>query len=260
MNFNQWRSIRKILRIVWITLGISFLVWQFYSFTSQGFDSSLEESDSQVTITDEAKWITFVPNSDSIKSAILFFPGGGVDPFAYLPLNRKLAENGILAIIVKLPYRFAPFESHKEAAVENAIRIQSKYPAIENWIVCGHSKGGEMAAMFAQKYPEKINGLVLLGTSHPKRFSLSGITIPVKKIYATKDGVASLQQIKDTASNLPERTQWIEIKGGNHAQFGYYGSQLGDDEAMISREGQQRIVLEEILKTIVESQKSRKPL
>jgi predicted esterase len=253
MNPDKKRSIRRLLRIVWITFGVSFLVWQFQSFRSQGYERNLEESDSQISISDEAKGITVVPKRDSIKNAVLFFPGGGVDPLAYLPLNRKLAENDILSIIVKLPYRFAPFESHKETAVENAIQMQSNYPEIENWIVCGHSKGGEMAAMLVQKYPERVNGLVLLGTSHPKRFSLSRVKISVKKIYATNDGVAPVQKIKATASNLPTHTQWIEIKGGNHSQFGYYGFQLGDDEATISREEQQRIVFEEILKAIIES-------
>ncbi|MBC8181754.1 alpha/beta fold hydrolase [candidate division KSB1 bacterium] len=255
MNSNQKKSIRRLIRIVWITFGVSFLIWQFYSFTAQGFDRNLEESDSQVVITDEAKWITFVPQRDSIKNGVLFFPGGGVDPLAYLPLNRKLAENHILSIIVKLPYRFAPFESHKKIAVETSIQIKSNYPKIKNWIVCGHSKGGEMAAMLVQKYPERINGLVLLGTSHPKRFSLSGIKIPVKKIYATNDGVAALPQIKTTATNLPDHTQWFEIKGGNHSQFGYYGFQLGDDDATISRDEQQEIVFQEILKAIAESEK-----
>ncbi len=96
MSSNKKRSLRRLLRIVWITLGVSFLVWQFYTFTSQGFDRRLEESDSQVAITDEGKWVTFAPKKDSIKNAVLFFPGGGVDPFAYLPLNRKLAENEII--------------------------------------------------------------------------------------------------------------------------------------------------------------------
>jgi hypothetical protein len=31
-----------------------------------------------------------------------------------------------------------------------------------------------------------------------------------------------------------------EIAGANHAQFGYYGMQLGDSSATISREEQQR--------------------
>jgi hypothetical protein len=32
---------------------------------------------------------------------------------------------------------------------------------------------------------------------------------------------------------------WVEIVGGNHAQFGWYGDQQGDNPATISREEQQ---------------------
>jgi hypothetical protein len=38
---------------------------------------------------------------------------------------------------------------------------------------------------------------------------------------------------------LPPSTEWTAIEGGNHAQFGWYGPQSGDNEATISREEQQ---------------------
>jgi hypothetical protein len=46
---------------------------------------------------------------------------------------------------------------------------------------------------------------------------------------------------------LPAATYWIEIEGGNHAQFGYYGMQLGDNRATISREQQQTLTVQAIL-------------
>jgi len=38
---------------------------------------------------------------------------------------------------------------------------------------------------------------------------------------------------------LPPTTVYVEISGGNHAQFGYYGDQSGDNPATITREAQQ---------------------
>jgi hypothetical protein len=32
---------------------------------------------------------------------------------------------------------------------------------------------------------------------------------------------------------------WVVIQGGDHAQFGWYGAQSGDNPATISREAQQ---------------------
>ena len=47
-------------------------------------------------------------------------------------------------------------------------------------------------------------------------------------------------------------TKFIKIHGANHAQFGYYGYQLGDNSAKISREKQQAETLKNILEFIKE--------
>jgi hypothetical protein len=39
----------------------------------------------------------------------------------------------------------------------------------------------------------------------------------------------------------------VLIEGGNHSQFGYYGVQLGDNSAGISREQQQELTVEGVL-------------
>jgi hypothetical protein len=52
-------------------------------------------------------------------------------------------------------------------------------------------------------------------------------------------------------ARLPASTQWVRIEGGNHAQFGYYGSQLFDGlydgRATITRENQQAATLAALL-------------
>ena len=67
------------------------------------------------------------------------------------------------------------------------------------------------------------------------------------KIYAVNDGLASTDEVHANARYLPDDTTWILIEGGNHAQFGYYGSQLGDNAATISRERQQELTVDAIL-------------
>jgi hypothetical protein len=69
----------------------------------------------------------------------------------------------------------------------------------------------------------------------------------VTKIYASNDGLASVEEVGTNAIYLPEDTNWVLIEGGNHSQFGYYGVQLGDNPATISRERQQEITVEAIL-------------
>lgn len=104
-----------------------------------------------------------------------------------------------------------------------------------------------MAAQFAYENPGLIDRLILMGTTHPRDFSIAGLKIPVMKLFGSNDGVADVKGVNDNKSNLPPLTKYILIKGGNHSQFGYYGFQFGDDKAEISREKQQQIILDNIL-------------
>jgi hypothetical protein len=74
----------------------------------------------------------------------------------------------------------------------------------------------------------------------------------VTSIYGTLDGVALPETVLASEPLLPANTIWTAIEGGNHAQFGWYGPQEGDNPATISREEQQSQVVEatlEILRT-----------
>jgi hypothetical protein len=51
--------------------------------------------------------------------------------------------------------------------------------------------------------------------------------------------LATPDKIDASRPLLPPDAQWVAIEGGNHAQFGFYGPQSGDNEATISREEQQ---------------------
>jgi hypothetical protein len=60
----------------------------------------------------------------------------------------------------------------------------------------------------------------------------------VTSIYGTLDGVATPEEVMGGSPLLPANTNWVPIEGGNHAQFGWYGEQDGDNAAAISREAQ----------------------
>jgi hypothetical protein len=73
---------------------------------------------------------------------------------------------------------------------------------------------------------------------------LSGlIEKSIASIYASNDGLATMADIDASRPLLPPDTRWLEIAGGNHAQFGWYGPQSGDGEAAISRAEQQAQVV-----------------
>jgi hypothetical protein len=69
----------------------------------------------------------------------------------------------------------------------------------------------------------------------------------VTKVYGSRDCVADSAAIFANASLLPRTTEYVRLAGANHAQFAWYGSQLGDCRATISRRVQQARLKEIIL-------------
>lgn len=242
----------KIVRILWVTFGILFILWMANSFRARGFDKSILESDSKVAVAETSRFISFRPNASSQPVGLIFFPGGMVQPEAYAPMLRTIAEQGYSIFIVKLPFGSAPLKSQEADVINQALEIISSNESIQHWFVGGHSRGAAIASRFAYAHSASFDGLILIGTSHPKEqaFDLSDSTLAVTKIYASNDGLASPDEVKDNAIYLPANTTWVLIEGGNHSQFGYFGKLLFDNPATISREQQQELTIEAILSAL----------
>jgi pimeloyl-ACP methyl ester carboxylesterase len=161
-----------------------------------------------------------------------------VDPRAYAPPARALAEQGYLTVLVPKPLDLAFF------APDPAADVMAAFPEVENWAVGGHSLGGAMAARFVRQNPQTVDGLALWAAYPAAGNDLAKSEQDVVSIYGTRDGVATQEEIAASRSRLPPDTGWDTIEGGNHAQFGWYGPQAGDNAATISRREQQaQIVL-----------------
>ena len=72
----------------------------------------------------------------------------------------------------------------------------------------------------------------------------------VVSIWGSKDGVIKFENLIESKDKLPEDTTYVEIEGANHAQFGDYGKQKGDYDALISEEKQLNITLNSIVKLL----------
>jgi len=195
------------------------------------------ESDAQVQV-EQGEWLVFRPIGRSPETGVIIYPGGRIDPRSYAPQGRALAEQGYLAIIVPMPLNLAVFNSSAAADVIAA------FPEITHWAAGGHSLGGAMAANFTLENPSALDGVFFWASYPASSDDLSGQTLRVVSIYATLDGLATSDEIDASRPLLPADTTWVSIEGGNHAQFGWYGDQPGDNPATISREEQQAQVLE----------------
>lgn len=197
-------------------------------------------SDAAVTVTHN-RWIVFTPSAGNVASGYILYPGGRVPPEAYAPLAKGLAQAGSLAVIVPMPLNLAILNTNAATAVIEA------YPRISTWTVAGHSLGGSMAARYAHRNPGKVDGLAMLAAYPETHLDFSALDLTVAAIYADRDGLATVEEVEGSFPQLPVGALKVLIKGGNHAQFGWYGEQEGDLPAQISRGKQQDLVIDALL-------------
>lgn len=182
-------------------------------------------------------WIVFRPTDRTPDTGLILYPGARVDPRAYAPLARAVAAEGFQVVIVPMPLNLAFF------APDRALTVVDAFPGVAQWAVGGHSLGGAMAARFAYRHPAVVEGLVLWASYPAQSDDLSDHELKVVSIYGTRDGLATADEIVTSRPRLPADTRWVAVEGGNHAQFGWYGSQPGDNSATISRAAQQQAVV-----------------
>lgn len=240
-------TIHRWIRRGFITWAFVSTAWLVNSVRTQGVDPAFLKSSPAVSLVDGDMVLEFLPTTTQVDTGLIFFCGSGIAAEAYAPLLHPIAEEGHRVCIVRLPWRFAPMESHRQEAIDRAIRLIQDYPEISHWVVSGHSLGGALACRAVKSKISGVSGVVLLGTTHPKTDDLSWSSTPVTKVYASKDGIAPPEVVLANKKLLPSSTTWVEIKGGNHSQFGHYGHQLLDGTPTISRSDQQKIAGSAIL-------------
>ncbi|MBK8419939.1 alpha/beta hydrolase [Candidatus Villigracilis saccharophilus] len=225
------------LLVVVFVMGLGFVVWAETPLGPAPEALAALESDSQVTVTVE-KFITFKPASLQPETGFIFYPGGRVDYRSYAAPLRRIAEQGYLVVLVPVRLNLAFFD------INAAQPIFEKHPEIAHWVTGGHSLGGVASALFAKDNPE-IEGIIFWA-SYPADDSLKNSDLKMLSIYGTKD-MAGMEKFDETKPFLVSNANYVVIDGGNHAQFGDYGSQPGDNEAEISRADQQSQVVSAVV-------------
>lgn len=230
--------VKQIRRFVWIipTFFMVILIGGFVWLATpvgasmpQAIDAM--QSGEQVTVTQET-YLVFSPVDETSTLGFILYPGAKVPPEAYAPLASAIAGEGYLVVIVPMPLNFAIFN------ITAADGVIAQFPDIQTWAIGGHSLGGAMAAWYAHDNPDKFSGLVLWASYPDSSRSLADYDLKVVSIYGELDGLATPETVLNSQSFLPKDTTFVEIVGGNHANFGWYGDQSGDNSATISRESQ----------------------
>jgi pimeloyl-ACP methyl ester carboxylesterase len=225
------------LVVVSVLTGLGFILWA--NDAAQPTEVALQAlvSDAQVTVTQQDGLITFEPSAMRTTTGFIFYPGGRVDYRAYAPVLREIAAQGYFVAVVQVNLNLAFFD------INAADDVISRHPEITRWAVGGHSLGGVAGSVYASRHPE-VTGGVVFWASYPADDSLKGLGVPVLSVYGSNDGLSTLDKIEESRALLPPDAIFVLIEGGNHAQFGSYGGQSGDNPASIPAEEQRAQVAE----------------
>jgi len=235
---------RKALIIIFsIVLALSVLVGACaiylcdYYRADEGAIQVFESAENIAVSTAENGNVVFEPAG--AKVGFIFYPGGKVEHNAYQPLMADLAREGVLCVLVEMPFNLAVLD------VNAADGIMAQYPEIEEWYIGGHSLGGSMAAAYLADHVDEYEGLILLGSYSTA--DLSDTELEVISIYGSEDKVLNRDKYNENRQNLPDDFVEVVIDGGCHAHFGLYGAQDGDGTPTISSTEQVRITVESIM-------------
>lgn len=170
-------------------------------------------------------------------SAVIFYPGGKVEYTSYLPMLINLASRGVDCYLVEMPFNIAFFGQNRADSIMN----NSSY---DHYFIAGHSLGGVVASAYVNA-TNNTDGVILLAA-----YPTEKISKPVLSVYGSNDN--ALNKVKYEAAKPLIKGNFTEviIKGGNHAQFAYYGNQSGDGKANITAENQQNQTVDAIINFI----------
>lgn len=238
------RKVRIVLAAVAAVLimaaaGVVFYINDYYH--SVSVEQYLENSD-EVTVLHIGTGFWF--DGPGTQEAVIFYPGAKVETSAYSPLMYKLAQEGIDCFLVEMPCNLAILD------IDRADDILENYH-YEEWYMAGHSMGGAMEAVYAQKNSDRLTGLIFLAAYSAN--DLSETDLKVLSVYGSNDGVLNMEKVIKGRTLMPPSYEEICIEGGNHAQFGSYGEQAGDNAADITADEQINKTVEYILEFIREN-------
>lgn len=229
--------------LLWIGISILallvILVAGFIIYAQFDYEPSalLNEEVDLTEIEKDDAGLIFQPESPNGKGIILY-QGAKVEKEAYAYLGQSLSEKGFVVSIPQLPLNFGIL------GAGTADDVIDEYTEVEEWFVGGHSLGGVAASFYAETPSPKLKGLYFLGSYPASDFSQSDLAM--LSIYGKLDGLSQVEDIEDNKKLFVEDSVFVEIVGGNHAQFGLYGEQKGDNSAGITPLEQQDQVVEAI--------------
>lgn len=244
MNFFKDKSKKKKCIPLLVVIGILSIIIiscavylnDYYRADTQAIDAFMPANNVAKQLLDD-NTIVYAP--EDARAGFIFYPGGKVEYNAYEPLMKALASEGILCVLIEMPFNLAVFD------IDAAEGMQEKFSDIDNWYMGGHSLGGSMAASYLSENAEDFEGIILLGSYSTA--DISAESLEVLSIYGSEDKVLNREKYEENKDKLPKDFTEMVLDGGCHAYFGMYGAQDGDGTPSITNEEQIALTVDAIV-------------
>ena len=219
------------------TIGFAALKNFTYQPSLSAIEAATTHSSYQVKETTDG--VLFKPNKKTLPLSIIFYQGALVNQKSYSIWASKLASEGYPVYLIHHPLNLA---------VTNKNKAQSlvKTYTIKDYVIGGHSLGGVMASRYAHNKQidpttdmGHLRGVFFLASYPDSKGSLKNTALPVLSVTGSNDGLLNQKSYLESKNFLPQNSIYSSIEGGNHAGFGSYGNQKGDNQAVISNKEQQ---------------------
>lgn len=241
------RTLKKILK--WLALGllaltlltIAFTWWQQRQRHADASASALAMATSDAAVQiDAQRFLTLRPTAQQ-QHGVIVYPGAYSDIRGYVPTLRPIAAAGYRVVVVPMPFELALY------GIGRARDVIDANPDIRSWAIIGHSIGGAMAAVFADRHRDELAGVILWDSFPPPPpvAKFEGYPKPVWLIHrATADGTPPAS-FTANRKLFPRDSRWAAIPGGSHMQFGSFtgGGYVEDWPPSISEAEQHRAVV-----------------
>ncbi len=229
-----------------LALGVvgiaSFLTWASTPMPPEPGPLATARADSAFTLSETADGVVLAPENPN-GTGLVFISGARVDPAAYANKLSGIADAGVTVVIARPTLNFAIFETRPLSTFEGLASTSR----VVTWYVGGHSLGGVRACQYAADAPpDTVAGVILFGSYCAA--DLSHSSLPVLTLSAARDGLSTPAKIADAADLLPTDARLVTLPGADHAQFGDYGAQPGDNPATASDAQTQDEITSAVLK------------
>ena len=229
----RWWVVAAGLLVVLLAACAAFLGWALSPYPAEPAPLAAAEENPDVRVRDAGDAVVLEPARDATDTGVVFYPGARVEPEAYVASWAPVvADTGVTVVIPRLRLNLAVFDANRaDSAVDAA-------PDVETWYVGGHSLGGAMAATYTGGDPApEVAGLILWASYATESAGLdTRDDLRVLAVAGGRDGLTTPAEFEENGRHLPESAESVEVEGMNHAQFGAYGPQSGDGEAVLSDE------------------------